>query len=217
MNKVPIVSLFLLLTIISACSTKVDVEKVSAEICACMGEVPRASVEHQNACYEEAFSEMTDRVQNDDLLDSITVRVIKHLGRNCEALARSQIGIANGSFTTINKDQESKLTTEQCRQFNNDKHYYYFEGYGDTTLVHATKDLWEERFPDGSFSRLKFNWTEGCSYENVFIESNHYLKKYLSTPSEVYHYKVIDVDTLKRQYTVYAYPGKFIVEMKINY
>jgi len=199
-------------------SVRVDLDQAAIDACDCITKVQNPVNDDLDNCLDEDFSAMTDGIGDDDLLDSLAIQMIKKVSRTCETIASKGLGNeANTSFRVVSKDKAPLISTKACQTLSQNLHLYYVEAWGDTTWVKTSADTWMETFPDSTFSHLKFRWTDGCAFENEFVESNHFIKKDLSQRGEIYKYKVIDHDTLSRQYIVYAYSGNFIVEVILRY
>lgn len=210
--------LTLLVSVFYSCDTEVDIESAANEICDCLGSPESLDSAKFNNCYDNTLRDKTTWIFDDEKLNKINTQIIKMLGRNCRAAAMGDTGTSeNSDIKVIEEDREPAISVDECRKFTRQEGLFYVETYGDTTNLSLKNHTYLETFPDGSYSKLKFRWTEGCSFEIEFIESNHYIKKNMSEPGEKYYYTVIDHDKQERIYLLHGYPGELFFQFTLHY
>lgn len=212
------IGLALIIIFCHACDSEVDIESAASEICDCLGSPESLDSAKFNNCYDNILEKETAWIFDDEKLNKINAQIIKSLGRNCKAAAMGDTGLSeNSDIKVIEEDREPALSVDECRKFTLQEGLFYVEAYGDTTNLSLKNDTYIETFPDGSYSKLKFRWTDGCNFEIEFVESNHYIKKNMSEPGEVYQYTVIDHDKEQREYLLHGYPGTLFFQFTLHY
>jgi hypothetical protein len=122
--------------------------------------------------------------------DSHLMQMDIYLFKNCSEFAKITTS-KNGKFST---DKTSIINdTSECKRFLNIKHFYYLTNQNDTTFVEINNNIWTERLNNNTYySKLKIDWTSACSFQLIFIESNHPYKSKLSKRGDTYNYQIID-------------------------
>lgn len=95
------------------------------------------------------------------------------------------------SWVSLTSKPKITISRDEIKKIKKIKRFYYIENSGEKTEVSIKKKYWIESFPDGTYSKLYFKWTENNKFELKFIESNNDIRKYFSSQGEVYNYEVI--------------------------
>lgn len=128
--------------------------------------------------------------QQEKLFDYVFVRLQRNCKEFFQMLAKGSE--QKGDWESLDKKPASSLNKEVCNEFNTRTKYYYRESNGDTVRVVVDKGFWEEKFMDGTYSKLKFRWVGDCEFELEFISSNHHIRKNLSRKGEKYRYQLLE-------------------------
>lgn len=212
------IGLALVIIFCYACDSEVDIESAANEICECLNNHEYLDSLKTAECYEKTFNDRTQWIFDQDELNRISTQIAKELGRTCQAaLIDKSLNSENSSIRIVEEPGDSKLEQKVCRLFTEQQGLFYVESFGDTTRAAFENGVYKESFPDGSFSRLNFKWTEGCRFELEFVESNHYVKKDFSKPGEIYKYQVIDHKPDERRFILHGYQGDFAIEITYFY
>lgn len=116
------------------------------------------------------------------------------LQRNCKEYKDilDRMNPSKGDWEKIDTKPVSLLKRKTCQDFLSRENYRYVESNGDTVHVTLKKGIWTDRFPDGTYSQLKFRWVNDCEYEIEYLESNNTVRKNFSMPGDKYRYVLIE-------------------------
>ncbi len=131
--------------------------------------------------------------EQDQRMDIIT-HIYFRLQRNCKSFfdITSKLNPPKGDWRIISEKPKTDLTKSECRQFLSHLKYSYLEDTNDTVNIAIENGYWIDHFKDGTFSKLKIEWTSNCEFEAVFIESNNQIRKYYSIPGDKYQYQIVN-------------------------
>jgi hypothetical protein len=130
----------------------------------------------------------------DQQMRELASNIFYRLQRNCVEFKKilEARDPPRGDWSVVDKKPVSKLDQEGCRSFLEHEKYAYLESTGDTVVLHIENGYWTDRFKNGTYSKLKFNWIGDCEFEIEFVESNNYIRKNLSKPGDKYRYQILD-------------------------
>ncbi|KAA5536449.1 hypothetical protein F0919_01930 [Taibaiella lutea] len=97
-----------------------------------------------------------------------------------------------GDWQEVAEKPKTKLGKKACIHFLDYKKYQYIEASGDTVNLSIENGFWIDKFKDGSYSKLKFNWVTDCEFDIEFIESNNVTRKGYSKPGDKYRYQILE-------------------------
>ncbi|QCK14600.1 hypothetical protein [Mangrovivirga cuniculi] len=95
-----------------------------------------------------------------------------------------------GDWILTTSRPPSKISKRDCKKFSNIKDFKYIESTGDTIRVTINNGIWYEKFKDGTYSKLKFEWIDSSSFKLTFIESTHPYRVVLSDVGDEYIYQL---------------------------
>ncbi|MEC4048792.1 hypothetical protein OX284_005070 [Flavobacterium sp. SUN046] len=132
----------------------------------------------------------TDTIAQKEAFDRIFFR----LQKNCNAFVvlLNQDEKTRNDWAMQSTAPENKLSKKQLKDFYSKTKYYYKEPNDKMVKVTFGKDLYEEVFEDGTYSKLSFVKGDNGSFDIYFIESNNETRKNLSVKGDVYHYQLFD-------------------------
>jgi hypothetical protein len=116
------------------------------------------------------------------------------LQRNCKEFKEivDKVSEQKGDWKSIDKKPVTISSKKTCKDFLRHKKYKYLETSGDTVNLSIKNGFWIDRFEDGTYSKLKFNWISDCEFDIEFIESDNQSRKNFSKPGDKYRYQIID-------------------------
>jgi hypothetical protein len=140
------------------------------------------------------YTFINDYTTDREAANEIGIYIYSHLQKNCltfydYAIKKSP---ANPEWQFTAAKPKSLLSKKECRGFTKRTDYYYLQMPKDTVNLATSNGLWIDSFQDGTTSKLKLKWVSDSDFELTFLESNNILRRNLSTPGEVYQYRVID-------------------------
>ncbi|TCZ64714.1 hypothetical protein [Flaviaesturariibacter aridisoli] len=115
------------------------------------------------------------------------------LQRNCPEFARvvARLAPQKGDWQEVPAKPVSEASADDCKAFRKYPVLAYLESSGDTVRAVLRDGYWEDRFPDGTYSRLKMRWLSGCEFQIEFVESNNPARASYSKPGDKYNYGIV--------------------------
>ncbi|MNE55758.1 hypothetical protein D3C80_1506140 [compost metagenome] len=104
-----------------------------------------------------------------------------------------------------------QISDSDLNSFFSKTNLYYKEYDGKIVKVLNKVSLWNEKFQDGSFSKLEFKKTSKSTFALKFIESNNETRKNFSVKGEEYNYGVYGKGTNYYSVWVLSKEGKYHV------
>ncbi|KOS05980.1 hypothetical protein AM493_07975 [Flavobacterium akiainvivens] len=139
------------------------------------------------------------------------------MNKNCPSIFQHELSDTeklNGAPEYIEKISTQNLNKKSCRNLLKNSDFYYFDGI-ENIDVSIKNNTYLEKFADGSYSKLAFEWTGDCTFDLIFIESNHPKRKYYSKKGEIYHYTIYD--NYEGTYKIWSQASDGpIVSLKLN-
>jgi hypothetical protein len=140
------------------------------------------------------------------LFDYVTIR----LQRECLAF-RSISNYFNkdkakSDWQDTDVEPDSKISAADYQLFFKIGKFKYLESNGDTAIVLLTDSTWEDRFLDGTYSKLTLEKLRTTEFVITFIESDNKIRKNLSKPGDQYRYKILERHS--KHFTMYMQPVK---------
>jgi len=134
--------------------------------------------------------------------DSLFNRVFVRFQRQCKEFKHTidRMYPPKGDWEILDEKPTSLLSKKKCRKFTKYEDYQYIESSGDTVNLSIKNNIFTDHFNDGTYSKLKFHWLEGCEFEIEFIESSNLGRASFSKTGDRYRYILIDKN--KRFYSV---------------
>lgn len=128
--------------------------------------------------------------KRDTILDAIGYR----LQRNCPEVMKilNRINPPKGDWQEVAEKPKTKLDKKACVHFLEYKKYRYIEANGDTVNLSIENGFWMDKFKDGTYSKLKFNWVDDCGFDIEFVESNNLSRKNYSKRGDKYRYQILE-------------------------
>jgi hypothetical protein len=140
------------------------------------------------------------------LYDYVTIR----LQRECvvfRKIARAfNTKKGNSDWQDTDIEPESEINTEDYQMFFKIGRFKYLETNGDTALVNLTDSTWEDRFIDGTYSRLSLEKLRTTEFVITCIESNNNVRMNFSKPGDQYRYKILERHN--NYFSMYVQPVK---------
>lgn len=123
----------------------------------------------------------------------VATNIELRLQRFCPEFSRMMERLVGnkGDWKEVTEKVASKLTKKECKQFLKHGKYSYLEASGDRTIVEFDSKNWTDYFVDGTTSHLNMIWSNSCSFQIEFIESNNKIRKNLSRKGDRYNYTII--------------------------
>jgi hypothetical protein len=124
--------------------------------------------------------------------DSIMDLVYFRLQKNCNHFLTliSKIEENKSDWKILKEKPNNEISLSELKKFFSLSTFYYKEYDGKITHVNIYSNLWNEKFEDGSFSKLEFKKTSSSTFLLKFIESNNDTRKNLSTKGDEYKYGI---------------------------
>ncbi len=188
-----------LITLLAGCQhhPKIDRDKLVAEICQSFKEDDRID-ETDEIKIDRILSRHIDKytyAMPDDSARALRDFVYVRLQRECrefrEIVHHADKKNKKSDWAEVDLEPESQASKEDCDAFFNAGKLKYLEATGDTVVVNITSSIWEDRFPDGTYSRLSLQRTKQDEFVITFIESDNSIRKNMSHPGDQYRYKII--------------------------
>ena len=128
--------------------------------------------------------------QREGISDVIYFRLL----RNCLEFRNilNKINPLKGDWQTVSEKPKTQLGKKTCNNFLQYKKYFYLEGNGDTVNLSIENGFWVDKFKDGTYSKLKFEWINDCEFDIGFIESNNITRKNFSKRGDKYRYQILN-------------------------
>jgi hypothetical protein len=195
MGKFFLVFLFLLKIIMPVCAqTEKVTDSLLNEVC---NSIKSNKLEADSLKVMKAFEKhifplfdgLTEQ-QGDKLYEFVFIRLQRQCKEFSDILQKTTE--QQGDWQSVKEKPKLKLDKTACRSFSDRTVYYYLETNGDTVTVKLSQSVWQEKFIDGSYSKLKFYWISDCEFELEFIESNHHIRKNFSRKGDKYRYQLFD-------------------------
>lgn len=180
---------------LSISQTENEIDTLCHNICTSIEESKAPSDEEKVAEAFEAnilgFIEEHQLTVVDDLLDKVYFRLQKLCPTFVVILSTSNESLKNGDWEIINERPEITITKKEARSISKEQALFYYETNQEKTYVTIKGGKWTETFPDGTQSKLKFNWTGDTTFDLIFIESDNLTRKNFSNPGDVYSYTLV--------------------------
>lgn len=190
---------FVILIVIVGCTSapKVDKDQLVTEVCKEL-QIDRGN-EDDSAKWLRVYQShlqpyLKDLPEDSSLAvyDYVTIR----LQRECVAfrkIARSfNTVMAKSDWQETEIEPESKISAEDYQLFFKIGKFKYLESNGDTAIALITDSTYEDKFIDGTYSRLSLEKLRTSEFVITFIESNNHIRKNFSKPGDQYRYKILE-------------------------
>jgi hypothetical protein len=190
-------SLILLLFIIHSCHDVPELDKDAMTLRLCNAfekqSINGASVD----MIADVFNKHLDPYKasiSEDSADRLTEFFYFRLQRDCDKFLRIADALdksEKGDWMQLDYEPPSRITEAEFNEFFKKKNLRYLENNGDTVQIIVTDSTWEDRFIDGTYSKLSLVKQTGGEFKIRFIESNNDSRKYMSKPGDMYRYKLV--------------------------
>jgi hypothetical protein len=128
--------------------------------------------------------------QRDEVLDAIYFRLLKICPEFHDILNR--INPPKGDWKAVTGKPKTQLNKKTCRHFLEHKKYFYLESNGDTVNLSIDNGFWIDKFKDGTYSKLIFDWINDCEFDIEFVESDNIKRKNFSKRGDKYRYQILN-------------------------
>ena len=130
------------------------------------------------------------KAKSDSLMDLVYFR----LQKSCDSFIKllSKIEDNKSDWVTLDTQSKTNVSESDLKKFFSHSKFHYKEYDGKIVKVKMLPNLWEEKFENGSFSKLELKTTTESTFILKFIESNNEMRKNLSVKGEEYHYGIYD-------------------------
>jgi len=124
--------------------------------------------------------------------DSIMNLVYFRLQKSCNAflVLLSKLEENKSDWAIVNEKPKTEISESELNKFFSIPNLHYKEYNGKIVNVTNKKNIWAEKFEDGSFSKLEFKKTSKSTFALKFIESNNETRKNFSVKGEEYNYGI---------------------------
>jgi hypothetical protein len=182
-----------LLNIFAHAQSQQKKDSLVNEICKTIGETTGDDTLRVQTAFEQHLYPFL-RQYSEEEGQKIATNIELRLQRNCKIFSEILLRLdpPHGDWQAVSEKPKTKLIKKTCHDFPNHRIHKYLESNGDTVNVTLKDGYWIEDFKNGTFSKLKFIWTNDCEFELEFIESNNAFRKNFSKPGDRYRYEIID-------------------------
>ena len=187
--------------IVSSCGNKLSgqdiLEDLAKQMCNCIESNNYKNSAEIGPCYDELFANNSKAIKeyykteelSDSHIDGFGNKIAVKTLENCEY-------IKNNFPTGIVGEKRTKQLDLECDDLKNGEFYYLTQRPDskvmDTTFITISGESYLEKMRNRTtYSQLKINWTNDCSYELIFEESNDPFKKELSKKGDTFSYEVV--------------------------
>lgn len=145
--------------------------------------------------------------KSDSLMDLVYFRLQKSC--NTFVVLLSKLTENKSDWGISEEEPKLVINKNELKKFFSYKKFHYKEYDGKIVIVNYDSNLWNEKFEDGSFSKLELKKTSESTFVLKFIESNNEIRKNLSTKNEEYKYGIYGKDQNYYSAWVLSEEGKY--------
>ncbi|MEL6696539.1 MAG: hypothetical protein AAFP89_09855 [Bacteroidota bacterium] len=172
-------------------------EKLSNKMCDCIESNNFKNAAQIEPCYDDIFANNYDDICKYYMTAELTDSQIDEFGYKIAAKTLEICDYIKNTFPTgIVGEKRSKQAIIECADLKNGEFYYLTQKPGskvlDTTFVTISGDSYLEKLRNRTtYSKLKINWKDDCSFELVFEESNDPFKKEMLKKGDIFIYEMV--------------------------
>ena len=172
-------------------------ETLSQKMCDCIESNNFKNAAQIEPCYDDIFANNYDDICKYYKTAELTDSQIDEFGYKIAAKTLEICDYIKNTFPTgLVGEKRSKQAIIECADLKNGEFYYLTQKPGskvlDTTFVTISGDSYLEKLRNRTtYSKLKINWKDDCSFELVFEESNDPFKKEMLKKGDIFIYEVV--------------------------
>ncbi|MFH6942560.1 hypothetical protein [Flavobacterium sp. FlaQc-50] len=135
-------------------------------------------------------------ISSQTIADSIRDIVYFRLQKNCKDFrdVLGKIEENKSDWITLLQKPKSKISKKQFSNFLKGGNFYYKEYDGKIVNVFISKNIWMEKFEDGTTSKLLIHAKYDGEFDLEFVESDNHIRKNLSIKGDLYNYGLCELN-----------------------
>ena len=182
---------------ISYCQTDAEIDALTTQMCKTLQENKSApDTTNVNFVFQKHLPDFLEKhnINTEEKYNSTFDKIYIRFQKNCPLFVSMLVKIENRKDESeiLETVPVHKISKKDCKKLTGLKKFYYLEPDGTKVHVTVDKGKWTEKFEDGTYSLLNFEWTGDCEFVLEFIESDNHTRKNLSSKGNKYYYGIYD-------------------------